>query len=227
MTEAIWRHLPDLLAGLFVTVQLTVISVGAGIPAGLVLALLTGSKMRWISWPVIIVVEVLRGAPVIVLLQLIYYGLPAEGVTISAMPSVWIAIGLSTAAYSSEIIRAGLQSVDPGQVEAAHALALSRSDTLRHIVLPQAMRVSVPPLLGLSIQMFQATSLAFAVSVPELLSRAYNLGSMTFHYLEYLSLAGVLYAVIALPAIRIVARLERRLGVSPLKSFDPKGHVNA
>ncbi|MGB3483780.1 MAG: amino acid ABC transporter permease [Mycobacterium sp.] len=227
MTEILWASLPDLLAGLLVTVQLTVVSVGAGIPAGLLLALLTASRRRWVAWPVIVVVEILRGAPVIVLLQLVYYGLPAQGVTLAAMPSVWIAIGLSTAAYSSEIIRAGLQSVDPGQVEAAHALALGRRDTLRHIVLPQAVRVSVPPLMGLSIQMFQATSLAFAVSVPELISRAYNQGSMTFLYLEYLSLAGVLYAVIALPAIRVVARLERRMGLSPLTSFDKKGPVNA
>lgn len=227
MTDGLWSGLPDLVAGLLVTLQLTVVSVGAGIPAGLVLALLTSSPRRYIAWPVIAVVEVLRGAPVIVLLQLIYYGLPAEGVTIAAMPSVWIAIGLSTAAYGSEIIRAGLQSVDPGQVEAAHALALSRRDTLWLIVLPQGLRVCIPPLLGLSIQMFQATSLAFALSVPELISRAYNLGSASFRYLEYLSLAGVLYAAVALPAIRLVARLERRLGVSLLKSFEQKGPVNA
>ena len=204
-------HLLDLLSGLLVTLQIAAVSIGGGLVLGLALAILTSARSRWLSWPGIVVVEIGRGAPVIVLLQLVYYGFPNIGITLDGLPAAWIAIGFSVAAYSSEIIRAALQSVAAGQAEAAQALALSRGDALRHVLLPQALRVAVPPLIGLSVQMFQATSLAYALSVPELLSQAYNIGIVTFRYLEVLTAAGVLYAIVALPLIQLTRRLEKRL----------------
>lgn len=204
-------NLLELLRGLVVTLQLAGVSIGAGLVLGLGLALLTSARSRWVSWPAIVVVEIGRGAPVIVLLQLVYYGFPNVGITLDGLPAAWIAIGFSVAAYSSEIIRAALQSVAAGQAEAAQALALTRWDALRHVLIPQALRVAVPPLIGLSVQMFQATSLANALSVPELLSRAYNIGIVSFRYLEILTAAGVVYAVVALPLIQVTRRLEKRL----------------
>ncbi|MFD1505706.1 amino acid ABC transporter permease [Georgenia yuyongxinii] len=206
------EQLLDLLGGLGVTLQLAAVSIGAGLVVALGLALLTSSPRRWLSWPGIVVVEIGRGAPVIVLLQLVYFGLPSAGITLDAMPAAWVAIGFSVAAYGSEIIRAALQSVAAGQDEAARALGLGRVDTLRFVLIPQGLRVAVPPLIGLAVQMFQATSLAFALSVPELLSQAYNLGSVTFRYVEFLAVAGVIYAVVALPLMRLAGRLERSTG---------------
>lgn len=202
----------NLLGGLGVTLQLAAVSIGGGLVLGLGLALVTSARRRWVSWPGIVLVEIGRGAPVIVLLQLVYFGLPQAGLTLAAMPSAWLAIGFSVGAYSSEIIRAALLSVSHGQTEAAAALALGRWDTLRRVLLPQAVRVALPSLIGLSVQMLQATSLAFALSVPELLSRAYNEGTVTFRYLEMLSAAGILYAVIALPLMHVARRLERSGG---------------
>lgn len=203
-------QLLELLKGLGVTLQLAALSIAAGLVLGLALALATSSRRRWIAWPAIVVVEIGRGAPVIVLLQLVYFGLPNVGITLTSLPAAWVAIGFSVAAYSSEIIRAALQSVALGQGEAAAALGLSRTDTLRFVLIPQGLKVAVPPLIGLSVQMFQATSLAFALSVPELLSRAYNLSSVTFRYLDFLAAAGVLYAVVAIPLMRLAGRLEGR-----------------
>ncbi|AXG80868.1 amino acid ABC transporter permease [Streptomyces paludis] len=212
MTAELTGRLPELFDGLKVTLGLTGVSLAWGLPAGLLLALLSSSRRRAVSWPAIAVVEAGRGIPVVVALQFLYYGLPGAGIRLDAVPTVWLAIGFSVAAYSSEIIRAALQSVAEGQREAALALALSRTDTLRYVVLPQALRVALPPLLGLAVQMFQATSLAFAVSVPELTGRAYAIGSATFLYVEVLTIAGIFYALVTLPVIRLVAALERRSG---------------
>ncbi|MFJ3673263.1 amino acid ABC transporter permease [Streptomyces sp. NPDC090106] len=218
MNTGVTDWLPDLLDGLGVTLRLTGVSLAWGLPAGLLLALLSSARRRAVAWPAIALVETGRGTPVVVALQFVYYGLPGAGVRLDAVPTVWLAIGFSVAAYSSEIIRAALQSVPHGQREAADALALTRTDALRHVILPQALRVALPPLLGLSVQMFQATSLAFAVSVPELTGRAYAIGSTTFQYVEVLAVAGIFYAVVALPVMRLVATLERRSGAAGLRT---------
>ncbi|MHC9043309.1 amino acid ABC transporter permease [Microbacterium saperdae] len=212
MSEDFVEHLGDLGAGLLVSLQLTAVSTAAGLLLGLGLALLVSHPSRWVSWPAVAVVELGRGAPVLVVLQLVYFGLPSTGIVLAAMPAAWIALAFTTGAYSSEIIRASLLAVPKGQREAAAALGLSRGRTFTDVVLPQASLIALAPLLGFCIQMFQATSLAFALGIPELLSRAYDIGSVTFEYLQILMLAGVFYAVVTLPAIRIVARLERRTG---------------
>nr|WP_243751967.1 amino acid ABC transporter permease [Leucobacter weissii] len=199
-----------MLPGLGVSLQLAGVSTLVGVTSGLLLALLSTHRSRWVSWPTIAVVEIGRGAPVLVVLLLVYFGLPSAGIVLDAMPAAWIGLSFTTAAYSSEILRASLLAVPDGQREAARALGLTRTDAFFSVILPQAARISLAPLLGFCIQMFQATSLAFALGIPELLSRAYDIGSITFQYLQVLVAAGVLYAAVTLPLIRLVARLERR-----------------
>src|SRR5262249_18055808 len=114
--------------------------------------------------------------------------------------------------YTSEIICAGLEAVPHGEREAAAAIGLTRLDTLRYVVLPQGLRVAVSALLGFASLMLQATSLSFAIALPELTSQAYMIGSSTFRYLSILCLAGLLYAAICVPATLAVGALERRLG---------------
>jgi polar amino acid transport system permease protein len=123
-----------------------------------------------------------------------------------------VALAWTTGAYTSEIIRAGLDAVPHGQKEAAAAIGLSGLDALRYVILPQGLRVSVPPLFGFSILMLQASSLCFAIALPELVSQAYVIGSNTFRYMSILVLAGLLYAIICIPATIAVSALERRLG---------------
>lgn len=203
--------LPDLLPGLWTTVKLTVCSLVAGLPLGVLLALGSSAPTRALRWPVVALVEIGRGAPALVMLYLVYFGLPQLHLTFASFVSAVIAIAITTGSYSCEVFRAGLRAVDDGQREASRALGLSAFDELRLVVLPQAIRIVIPPLIGLSIIVYQGTSLAYAVTVPELLGKAYNAGTVSYQYLPPLTLAGVMYAVVSLLGLRLLrARWPRR-----------------
>jgi polar amino acid transport system permease protein len=207
-----WTWLPNLLEGLLLSVQVTAVCLLFGIPLGLVLALCIQSKSRLARRVAVVVVEVGRGAPALILLQFAYFGLPSAGLALSSFAAASFALAWSTGAYTSEIIRAGLEAVPHGQKEAAEAVGLTKVDALRFIILPQGLRVALPALLGFSILMLQASSLCFSIALPELVSQAYTAGSTTFRYLPLLVLAGLLYAAICIPATMAVGVLERRLG---------------
>lgn len=203
MTDSSWGALfPILLPGLWITLELTGAALLIGLPLGVLLAV--GSNTRYLRWPVIALVEIGRGAPGLILLYIVYYGLPQLHVTLTSFLSAVLAIGLTTSAYSCEVFRAGLRAVASGQREASQALGLSAFDEFRLVVLPQAIKIVVPPLIGLSIIVYQGTSLAYAVSVPELLSRAYNQGTITYEFLSPLTLAGLVYAVVSLLGVALL-----------------------
>lgn len=202
---------PHLLNGLLVSLRLAAISLGVGIPVGLCLAVANGSQGRVIKSIAVVLVEIGRGMPALVMLQLIYFGLPSLGVSLASFTAAAVGLTLTTAAYTSEIIRGGLQSVPAGEVEAAEALNMSRFDTLRYIVIPQGMRVAVPSLMGFSILIFQGTALAYTIALPELLATAYSIGSNTFRYMSVLTLAGFMYVAITVPVSLMTERVERRL----------------
>ena len=204
-------YLPGLLAGLGISVQVALLSLLIGLPGGLLLAIGASSKKKLVRVLIIGIVEVGRGTPALVVLQIFYFGLPASGLTLSSMWASVVALAATTAAYTSEILRGGLQAVPQGEVEAAGALGMSRRDTLRFIVIPQGFRVAIPSLIGFAILIFQATSLAYTVALPELLSQAYSIGSTTFNYLSVLVLAGLMYAAITIPASWLTSRAEKRL----------------
>jgi polar amino acid transport system permease protein len=207
-----WEWLPSLIGGLELSLAVTAVCLALGIPLGLILALGVQSKSKAIRCIALPVVEIGRGAPALILLQFTYFGLPNLGISLSGFASASFALAWCTGAYTSEIIRAGLEAVPHGQKEAAAAIGLSGWDALRYIILPQGLRVSVPPLFGFAILMLQASSLCFAIALPELVSQAYIIGSNTFRYMSILLLAGLLYAVICIPATITVSALERRLG---------------
>jgi len=202
---------PSLLEGLGVSLRLTALSLGLGLPLGLVLALGAASTNRMLKSVVIVLVEIGRGTPALIMLQVVYFGLPASGLTLTAYLSAGLSLALTTGAYTSEIIRGGLQAVPVGEVEASEALGMSRPDSLRFVVIPQGLRIAIPALMGFSITIFQATSLAYTVALPELLGRAYSIGSETFQYLSVLTLAGLMYVAISVPASVLVGRVEGRL----------------
>ncbi|MFD1859496.1 amino acid ABC transporter permease [Aeromicrobium camelliae] len=203
--------LPRLLDGLWVSVQVTGLSLIIGLVVGLLLALAAFARTRLLTWPAVLLVEIGRGMPALVMLQLVYFGLPSVGLTLETYAAVVLALSLTTAAYTSEIIRAGLRAVPDGELEAADALGMSRSDVMRFVVIPQGLRIALPTLLGFAILIFQISSLAFSLGLPELLSQAYSIGANTFRYLDVLTLAGLLYLAVTIPAGWLVARFERRL----------------
>ena len=210
---SVWSEwLPELLDGLAVTLKITAVSVGLGIPLGLLLALGVLSKNKLLQWTCLLTVEIGRGAPALVILHFVYYGLPSAGLTLTAFAAASVALAWNTGAYTSEIIRAGLNSVPYGQTEAVTALGFTRFDALRYVIVPQGLRVAIPALLAFSIVMLQASSLCFTIALPELLSRAYELGTTNFKYISVFSLAALLYISICAPAALIVSWLEHRLG---------------
>ncbi|MCA4134810.1 amino acid ABC transporter permease [Arthrobacter sp. M4] len=211
MTNDNWTKLfLDLLPGLGVSLQLTAGLLAIGLPLGLLLAVGISSKDKIVRYPAVAVVEVGRGVPALVLLYLVYFGLPQTGITLDAMPAAMIGLGVSFAAYTSEVFRAGIQSVPQGQTEAGKALGMSGGVIFGKVVMPQALKIVVPPLLGWAVIYFQATSLAFALAVPELLSRAYVLATTNFQYLNMLSLAAMLYAGVAIPLTVLAEHSSRR-----------------
>jgi polar amino acid transport system permease protein len=203
--------LPALGPGLVVSVELTALCLLFGMPFGLLLALMIESPVLPLRWIAFLAVEIGRGAPALVLLYLLYFGLPEAGLTLAAFTTAAISLSWTTGAYSSELFRAGLAAVPRGQKEAALTTGLRGWNGFRYIVLPQALRISTPPLASLAVTIFQASSLAFVVSVPELMSKAYALGSTTFQYLSVFCLTAALYAVITLVALQFVRLAERRL----------------
>lgn len=203
--------LPTLLTGLWVSVRVAGLSLLLGLPAGLLLALGTNTKRRPVRWVVIGLVELGRGMPALVMLQIVYFGLPSAGLTLTAFLSAALAFALTTAAYTSEILRGGLQAVPAGEVEAAEALGMARHDTLRFIVIPQGIRIAIPPLMGFAILIFQVTSLAYTIALPELTSQAYSIGSSSFRYTSVFVLAAMLYLAVTIPTSLITERVEHRL----------------
>ncbi|MDP5226526.1 MULTISPECIES: amino acid ABC transporter permease [Arthrobacter] len=204
-------YLPQMLSGLGVSLFIAAVAIVAGYPLGLLLSVMVQHRNLVIRTLGLAIVEIGRGAPALVILYLVYYGLPKFGIAFESIQAACIALVWNAAAYSSEIIRAGLQSVARGQTEAAYVLGLSGRDTFFRVIMPQGMRSAIPGLMGVAIQMFQGTSLAYAIAVPELMKSAYNIGSEDFNYLQIFTLAGICYAVISIPATWITVYFEKRM----------------
>lgn len=202
---------PDLWHGLLLSLQVTALALLIGIPLGLLFALGVSSRTLPLRWLTVVVVELGRGAPALILLQYFYFGLPSAHITLTAYSAAALALAYCTGAYTSEILRGGLEAVAQGQREAAEVIGLGPLDALRFVILPQALRIAIPALLGFSIMIFQASSLCFTIALPELVSRASMIGSSTFQYMPVLVLAGVMYAALCIPAALLVGHLEHRL----------------
>lgn len=203
---------PQLWKGLMGSLKIAGFSLLFGLPLGLIFALLSEARHKLVRWGAVVLVEIGRGAPILVMLQMVYYGLPSAGLSVSALISGIIALALTTAAYTSEILRAGLNAVPRGEVEAGQALGMTHGDILRYVVIPQGVLIAVPALLGFAIQIFQATALTYTIAIPELLGRAYRVGAATFMYLDVLVLAGIFYLMVTIPAGWLVSFTEKRMG---------------
>jgi polar amino acid transport system permease protein len=172
------------------------------------------SKNRLIGALGLVIVEIGRGMPALVILYLVYYGLPRFGISLANVAAAIIALAWNYSCYCSEIIRGGIQSVPRGQIEAGNALGLDSRVTFLRVIVPQGLRSAIPGLLGQSILVFQDTSLAYTIAVPELMKQAYSLGGENYQYLRVFVLTGLVYAAVTLPATWITVWMERRLGKS-------------
>ncbi|GLB67163.1 amino acid ABC transporter permease [Arthrobacter mangrovi] len=203
--------LPALLEGLGVSLALTGCVALVGLPLGLVFGLLSTHQNRLMRTVFIVFIEVFRGIPLLAVIYLLYFGLPSGGITLTAFVTMVIAHGLNLSAYSSEVFRAGILHVGPGQREAFASLGITQTRGFFHVVLPQAMRAVIGPMMSLLIMVFQSSSLAYTIGVGELTSKAFSIGAMTFQYFDVLALAGIIYAVICIASSRIASNVEERL----------------
>ena len=182
-----------------------------GLIGGLLAALASNSKSRLIRWPTIAFVDFFRSIPPLVLLIFVYSGLPFAGLRLSPFTAVVIAFFLNNSAYYGEILRAGLQSVGYGQTEAARSTGLSAIQSLRFIVLPQAIRNVLPDLLSNTIEVIKLTSLASVVSLAEILYSADMARSVTYNASPIVLAAGI-YLIILWPLVRLVSQFGKKIG---------------
>lgn len=206
-----WRILPELLRGLVVTVEASVLGMLLALALGLVWASLARSGSRLVSSVSGGAVDFVRNTPLLVQIYFLFYVAPEIGLTLAPLATGVLALGLHYSAYTAEIYRAGLEGVDRGQWDAAAALDLSRWQTFRHVVLPQAIPPIVPALGNRFIALFKDTPMLSAITVLELLQRAKILGSESFRYLEPVTLVGILFLLLSLLAAWGVQQLETRL----------------
>jgi cystine transport system permease protein len=210
--ELISSSLGPLLQGaLFGTIPLALASFALGLALALVVALMRLSRVRVVSGIARAYVSVIRGTPLLVQLFVIFYGLPSVGVTLDPWPSAIIAFSANVAGYAAEVIRAAIQSVPKGQWEAAHMIGMSNRLALRRIILPQAARVSVPPLSNTFISLVKDSSLAALILVTELFRKAQEIATASGEFMTLYVEAAVIYWVICLFLSSGQSVLERRL----------------
>jgi polar amino acid transport system permease protein len=200
---------PILWLGFQQTLLLAALTVPLGLAAGFGFAMLSTRPQRWIRWPLMAVIDVFRAIPPLVLLILLYAGLPFAGLDLGAWGAVALAFLLNTGAYYAEILRAGIESVPKGQAEAARALGLRGWQIWLFVILPQAVRNVLPDLIGNTLEVVKLTSIASVVALPELLFQARQAQSVTFNATPIL-VAAVAYFVLLWPFVRLLSRLENR-----------------
>jgi polar amino acid transport system permease protein len=206
--------LPDLLQGLWVTVQITLAGTVIALLLGLVVAVVRFSRLPVVSRVLDFYVQFVRGTPLLIQAYCAFFILPDYGLSFSPMATGIVVIGLNYSAYTAEVYRSGILDVPRGQWEAATALDLPIGATWTRIILPQAVRLVIPVLGNYLIQMFKDSAVLSAITVFELLAHAQAIGSNNFRYLEPLTIAGLLFLLVSYPASQIVRRLERRLALS-------------
>jgi L-cystine transport system permease protein len=204
--------LPLLKAGVVFTVPLTVCSFGIGLMVAFLTALARISTLKPLAGIARFYVWIIRGPPLLVQLFIIFYGLPNIGVILNAFLSALIGFTLSVGAYNSETIRAAILSIPKGQWEASHALGLSHLQTLRYVIVPQAIRVSVPPLANSFISLVKDTSLAATITVTEMFQVAQQITARTYEPLWLYSEAACIYLLFSSILSALQTRMEIRFG---------------
>ncbi len=204
--------LPIIAQGLTITVLITITGTAIAMCIGLVLAIMRRSRTKWISLPAEAFVEFVRDTPLLVQLFFLYFGLPVFGISLSALVTGIIGIGINYSAYIAEVYRAGIEGVPRGQWEAARALNFSHGQTWVQIILPQAVRKVIPALGNYFIAMFKDTPILASIGVLEMLEQAQIVGSENFRYLEPMTEVGLLFILVSYPASLLVRRLEVRYG---------------
>ena len=202
---------PVFMEGVGTTVQLAVYTVLLGSILGLVVAIFRYTRLTPLRWLMNAYVAFIRGTPLLVQVLLIVYGLPQLGLRLPRMTLCVIALVINSGAYMAELIRSGLQSVEKGQEEAADSLGMSGYQKMRYIILPQAIKVTLPAMGNEFIAIIKESSVLYAVGVYELTYQANKLASVNYRYLETLIVAALIYFTLTYTMSKLLGLLERRM----------------
>ncbi|HJS76431.1 MAG TPA: amino acid ABC transporter permease [Burkholderiales bacterium] len=204
------RYLPDILYGTLITIQLAALVIASGLVAGLALALLRSLGFRPVNLLIVFVVDLFRALPPLVIIVFIYFGLPAVELSPSGFVSTWLSLMLVLMAFAEEIFWAGIISIPKGQWEAARSTGLSYGQALINVVLPQAVRLTIPPLTNRTIAITKGTALGSVVAVSEILGMASSAVSNSYNP-SPLTLGAAAYVILFFPMVVLGRWLETRM----------------
>lgn len=213
--------IPGLLKGTVITLQLTVVSLLVGMVVGLPMGVALVYGPRWLQRLVRVYVTVFQGTPLLIQLFIVYYGLPDIGITLGRFTAAFLTLGLNSAAYQAEYLRGALQSVGSGQMTAARAIGMSRTQAIRYIILPQALRLVLPVWSNEAISMLKYTAVVFLVAVPDLMGQAKILSAKYFAPIPIYMTVAIFYLVLVGAAYFVLRAVERRVGIPGL-TFSPE-----
>jgi polar amino acid transport system permease protein len=207
--DLIARYLPDILKGMLVTVEIAAAVVVTGIMLGLALALLRSFHLRPVSLLIVLFVDIARALPPLVLVLIVYFGFPNIGISLPSFAVLWLVLSLVLAAFAEEIFWAGILSVRQGQWEAARSTGLTYGQTLLCVILPQALRLTVPPLTNRTIAITKNTALGTVIGVPEILNQATTAQSFSGNATP-LMMGAIAYLVLFVPVVIVGRWIETR-----------------
>lgn len=208
----LWHYRSLVLVGLGVTIVYTIATIAIGMVIGLMTGLLRLSRSKFVTLPLIAYVEIFRCTPLLVQIIWFYYALPVViGIDIPAHVAATLVLSLYTGAFYAEIVRGGVNSIERGQWDAAHALGLRRIQLLRLVVLPQALRRMIPPFMNQSIIQLKNTSLVSTIAVADLLYQGQMITAATYRPLEVYTMVAVLYFAVLFPLTLGAQWVEQRL----------------
>jgi polar amino acid transport system permease protein len=207
--EVMARYAPNILQGAWVTIQLALAVVVAGIGAGLLLAVLRTFRVKAVNALIVLMVDVMRALPPLVVIVIFYFALPTVGIKLSAWAATWLALTLVLMSFAEEIFWAGILAVPRGQWEAARSTGLSVLQALRDVVLPQAVRLTIPPLTNRTIAITKNTALGAVVAVGEILYQAQSAYSFSYNPSPLL-LGAVAYLALFIPVVYFGRWIETR-----------------
>lgn len=208
----VFSFLPILLKAAVVTIEVTIGSLVLSTLLGLVLAIMKVSPTKLLSVPASVFINVIRGLPIIVQLFYIYFVLPGMGIQLTAFQAGIIGLGIAYSAYQAENFRAGIQAIDPGQIEAAKSIGMKGHLIMRRVILPQAIRITLPPYGNTTVMMLKDSSLVSTITVAEMTRAGQLLAASTFENMTVYTLVALLYLALSLPLIFGVNRLEKHFG---------------
>jgi len=207
------ESLPNLLEGLNITLLLTFISISIGLVIGITLALgrVYGNKI--ISSFCIGYIEIIRGTPLLVQLFLIYFGLPSIGINMTPLSAALLGLSLNSGAYQAEYLRGSVQSIPSGQMVAARTLGMTKLKSIQNIILPQALRISIPAWSNELIYLLKYTSIAYLITVEELTAEGFFIAAKSYKYIEMFVIIAIIYLVLTVVLTAIIDIIEKRLRI--------------